>query len=990
MTNEQRFSDEFECLSEKVVKYLFRGVPAKIKKTPSHKDGGYDIVVECQTGKGIQKAYFECKLRNKNMNLRDIAANVIIAFNHGAVSLVAVTNHNFTRQAGDELKAFYDRTILNIKIITGERLRELVQRSGSTVSFELRSLLSAKKTRKNGDYDFLQINFDSDISAQLFAEKEPPLNTDEAFFCDMFRGEVENLIGWFRAGYMTVVSGYWGVGKAKLIQSALSRSGKRAIKIDALLHTTRDPLILEILSKIWGIPELELFSSFTKNEVKNITREIAGKQNDTETVRILTALFNERYADKRATTTQNHLFGLYISNLLALHKDNVGFVVYIDNLQFASEEIYTFLADFVKQLHSKKIGCVLRYVEPEYQEDMSRDFPGELRRFVQYREFHLQPLEHEQAVLYVQSIYPKLSHRIASLIVEQAGTRVQSLSSLITYIVQESGVPLDDARRLAQKLQGLTANDIPSLFDMLLRHYQSKYPDVFYISSLLDCRVSIEVYTLFGIPSTALDALVAVGIFHCDQGLLTAQNGFVRKWIQRIGNPVGAISRRACADRLLPMLEQADKPYIIEKISLYHALHKDEQALALLETNLRMLTRDKQYTELGRGVALAIDMAKALKDVEQEAMYLIEALELMMIQKELLTDLAKKRLDRLESCLAQKSDLPQYMRNALAFFKIKRSFKEGNFTHEDSVVWTGEAYYQACVELRNTDNTGDWLGRICSCYALIVKSTQGNEAALAVFEAACKALPQSFDLRREYLSHIACMELFDEPLRAFRHYQEILELFEREAPDSAELPFHEYGDLAMSQLIAGNLGKADELADSAIRISQSNGLLDEEGRNINIRGCIELCSNEISAAKLSFHEATAIMRYAGCRIYAWRSELNYIQLCVKNGENTPNLRQLLERLFEDFKDLLKGKITKLAQATPQEFLSTREYHALLAFGMCWTKLSSIEEACSKMLNEFSLGVHSEIYCIHLQKYLRGESNFIKSPYLKNGYIYLVG
>lgn len=990
MTNEQRFSNEFECLSEKVVEYLFRNVSAKIKKTPSHKDGGYDIVVECQTDIGIQKAYFECKLRNKNMNLRDIAANVIIAFNHGAVSLVAVTNHNFTQQAGDELKAFYERTILNIKIITGEKLRELVQRSGNTVSFELRSLLSEKKSRKIGDYEFLQINFDTDIATQLFVEKAPSFNTEESFFYDMFRCEVEKLIGWFRAGYMTVVTGYWGVGKAKLIQTALSHSGKRTIKIDALLHTTKDPLILEILSKIWGIPELELFSSFTKNEVKSITRGIAGKQNDAETVRILTALFNEHYADKRATTTQNDLFGLYISNLLALHKNNIEFIVYIDNLQYASEEIYTFLAGLVKQLHAKKIGCVLRYVEPEYQGDMSRDFPSEFRRLAQYREFRLQPLERAQAVVYLQSVYPKLSYRIAGLIVDQAGTRVQSLSNLITYIVQESGIPLDDIRRVAQKIQGLTANDIPSLFDMLLRHYQSKYPDIFYISSLLDCRVSIEVYTLFGIPSTTLDALVTVGIFQCDQGILTAQNGFVRKWIQRIGNPVGAISCRACAERLLPMLEQADKPYIIEKISLYHALQKDEQALALLETNLRTLTRDKQYTELGRGLTLAIDMAKALNNVEQEAVYLIQALELMMIQKELLTDLAKERLDGLERCLAQKRSLPRYMRNALVFFKIKRSFKGGNFAHEDNAVRIGADYYQACVERRDTDNTGDWLGRICSCYALIVKSTQGNEAALVVFETACKTLPQSFDLRREYLSHIACMELFNEPLSAFRHYQEILELFEREAPNSAELPFHEYGDLAMSQLIAGDLDKASELADGAIRISQSNGLLDEEGRNINIRGCIELCSNEISTAKSSFHEATAIMRYAGCRNYAWRSELNYIQLCVKNGEKTLELRQSLERLFEDFKDLLKGKITELAQTSPQEFQSTREYHALLVFGLCWTKLGSAEEFNSKVLDEFSLEAHSEIYCLHLKKYLSGEPHFMRSPYLRNGYIYLVG
>ena len=82
MTDEQRYSGEFERFSRKIVEFLFQGTKAKIYETRQNKDGGYDIIVECLTDHVRQRAFFECKLRNKNLTFRDIAANDIIAFNH--------------------------------------------------------------------------------------------------------------------------------------------------------------------------------------------------------------------------------------------------------------------------------------------------------------------------------------------------------------------------------------------------------------------------------------------------------------------------------------------------------------------------------------------------------------------------------------------------------------------------------------------------------------------------------------------------------------------------------------------------------------------------------------------------------------------------------------------------------------------------------------------------------------------------------------------
>ena len=302
----------------------------------------------------------------------------------------------------------------------------------------------------------------------------------------------------------------------------------------------------------------------------------------------------------------------------------------------------------------------------------------------------------------------------------------------------------------------------------------------------------------------------------------------------------------------------------------------------MLDENLSILKKEKQYTFLKKGLIQAIEIAKSSHNYVQEIEYLIELLEIITIKKEIVTDEAGKYIARLKY-YSQCNILPQKAEFALDFFIFKRDFKLGIYTIQD--------------------NTDDWLGRICSCYALFVKSTQGNEFALKIFESALKVFPSSFDLRREYFSHIGCMQLFKEPINAFNNYQKILDLFKTEAPDSAALPFHEYGDLAMSQLIAKNFDCALLLANDALEIARANGLLDEEGRCLNIRGCIEWCQGNLLLAETSFREAATIMRYSGYTHYAWRSQLNILQISLLTGNYS-------HERFGILSNLLYNKITQ--------------------------------------------------------------------------------
>lgn len=102
MSDFQKNSSNFEDLCLKIVKKLLGNSLNKIKKTQPSKDGGYDIDATIKYKNKQYSVLFECKLRGKNVNLRDIAANVIIAYNNCTDSLVFMINQYFTPQLEEQ------------------------------------------------------------------------------------------------------------------------------------------------------------------------------------------------------------------------------------------------------------------------------------------------------------------------------------------------------------------------------------------------------------------------------------------------------------------------------------------------------------------------------------------------------------------------------------------------------------------------------------------------------------------------------------------------------------------------------------------------------------------------------------------------------------------------------------------------------------------------------------------------------------------------
>lgn len=983
----KEYANEFETLSKSIVKYLLKDTGAEITQTKLKKDGGYDIVVNYQDGHSRKCALFECKLRKDNLNFRDIAANVIIAFNHGAIALVAITNYDFTQQTGEELIDFCQHTVLNVKIIIGEELQHILEESNIDITDELYNYIDVKKTMRKDDFKALRINFDENILSQIFPQKANYNLESNLPIEQMFSDEIKYIAATLQRGALIAVTGYLGVGKHLVIQEAFEKMNKRIITVDAILHETRDLIVLDMLAQIWGMSTVKIFSLFSKNDITAIAEVVGEKYNEKETIELLTALLNDTYADKHISAQYNVLLCNYIVNLLMLHKEDIGFVIYIKNLQFASQEIFDFLIYFAKYVAASSIGCVVSYQEPEYELQEGKKFLQKLCHIEQYEERPIKLLSRDKAIFYVQTMYPELPCYIVNLIVSKVGTRLYNLSHLLKSLFPNGTALSIDSNIIIQKLQFCTPNNVPNLLAQSLVQYKENYSELFEICYLFECRVPIEICSHIENWSQSLAHLEHVGIFCCNHGILMAQNEFVQDWIMHAYSH-NSPSIQMMAVKLLNDIQPVT--YSVGSINIYRILGRNQDALSLLDANLSTLKKEKQYTFLKKGLIQAIEIAKSSNNYIQEIKYLIELLEIITIQKEIVTEEAENYIVQLEN-YSRCNMLSESAEFALAFFILKREFKLGTYTMQDNTsIQDAQNYYERCVHQELTNNTDDWLGRICSCYALFVKSTKGNESALKIFENALNVFPDSFDLRREYFSHIACMQLFKEPMNAFNNYQKILALFKKEAPDSAALPFHEYGDLAMSQLIAQNFDYALLLANNALEIGRANGLLDEEGRCLNIRGCIEWCQGKLPLAENSFHEATTIMRYSSYTHYVWRSQLNTLQLSLVTG-NYPHERiNMLENLYTDFSNLLSEKIHSLAKCDFISFRNTVEYHALLILGVLWSKLTTNKKGYLKICEDFDLGEHNELYQKDVGSFLSGDYNFMESPYIQNGYIYFVG
>lgn len=992
LTTAQIYSTEFEALSEEIVKHFFEGTNAHIKKTDSCKDGGYDVVVEYSDGNTVRKIYFECKLRSDNLNLRDIAANLIIAFNEGAIALGIITNYDYTEQVNENISLFYDKTVLNIKIIIGEDIQKLADIYSLNISDGLHPIISTKKTKGKKKYQFLRIDYSKNRYYDQFLHKQKQKNRSSCSYIAQINSELFKLAqDCLITGKTIFVSGLLGVGKTTFIRSLLEELDVREVHVVADNYFSQPQLLLGIFLDVWGIPLHNIVRDFSDSTIDKIISTINKKSEEQRTGAIVKNLFGKTTPEGIADEHYNWLICNYLIHQLSIIRTNIKYIFYIENAERATEEVQILLSYICKLLVENHVGCVIEKNQSEYQlmePETINIFYNNLKN-TPHDQIVIPYLKKEQASEFIQKEMSEYPKHLQDLILHKGGVRMLTLNTLITFFreqVKQQGV----GTKLLEKLQLFTPNDIPSSISWMLDVYFQKTPELFLYFSFFQGKVPFEWLDLIADEYVSvIDHLLELRFIYMDDDCLVAANELVMEKMDSFPLHNLYLTRRT-AQKLLAFLNGTKNNCYVEcKISAYQYLKQYENALVLLKCYMEKLWKERQYSSFLKYVEIALGMIKEHETIKRLNL-LISGLKVWVIKKQANSSNAFILLKKFKTVLDTLSgETKIYYQIIYNYFDSKRLFKDCNFEQSLAV---SKPCYDLYLQETPEQTKDEWKEKLCVVYALSVKELYGNEAAKACFDVLYRINKDSFNFQLEYLSHKQCMNFYSNPNIALQCVNEILEMFPNSNRDDYPLPYHEYVDRALCALCAKQYAEALEYSDEAIRILESNGIMPTLGRAYNIKGCIYLCLKNPEEAGRCIKEACFIMDEADYNLFSWRSRLNLIQLEVFHHIGVIPVQQIKEVFYYtyyQFKNIYLEKIKALSET--ESFYTTREYFALLMFG----NISQIikEDITSELAEEFL----SEKCTFKFQRHLKQlkdkrikNTEFTDCPYSVGKYLFMVG
>lgn len=882
---------------------------------------------------------------------------------------------------------------MNIKIIIGQQINQLVKICGVPISENLASIIGVKKSRMKLFDRVLQIDLSqSELHHQFLyrqSENEQDKNRD-IYLTSRNKELLESTQLFLLQGGIVAISGVIGSGKRTFCKALTCILDSINIHIDASLHRLQEHLLLDILLTIWGIPGKDIIDDFTIDHIDAILGRLAKKYPDEQTIYILRRLFGDKSVKGINNEQYNIRICEYILHILNLHHSTSSYLFCIRNLEYASSEIQNLLIYFTTRLQDYEIPCIILWNKEEYDIHIQQviDLQHTFKSLKKFKIVKLYLYTQQEAVEYIKHSKPGISDYLAKLIVDRIGVRQGNITMFLRYL-NDTQIPLEDYQRIALEIENLPPNHIPALTDKVMNFYRHRYRNLFYIIYLLQGKVSENLLTQMEIQLSDPDKLVEEDILVYHNEWYSCANPVVWSIIEDWGKEGSPAIRRIAGKVLKISLEQKD-PSNETNAYIQKYLGQFEEAEKNLRQHILQLRESRQLDALIQSYDIAIELAKKQKNNIVLLDYIIQQIEILVIKKELLSKKVDTRLTELKKILnnCPCQDIPQHFHFAYDYFIAKRDFKNGIYDTSTGNGALLKEYYEKAVQGFYRDNTGDWLGKLCYQYALYVKESQGNDAAWIIFQEARRLLPDSFTIRREYYSHLGCMKLYSDPEEAFIYYCKIVDLL-KDNPTLCALPFHEYVDKAMTKLLAGNAYDAENLAQEAVSICEANRIIDEWGRALNIQGCAMVHLNKPTEALVLFKESYRMLKTSGYKLFSWRSQLNYIQQALNNNIITDQLKEELKDAYDCFLSLFRNKINGLVKNNKNSFTLTREYHALLLFGVCIRKMKL--QRWIKPFIDLDIGVIKRKYDKDLKQVINNPEKALSgSPYFRTGIILMMG
>ena len=979
------YNHEFEDLSKDIVRFLFQGTDAQLTKTRTQKDGGYDIVVECSNNNVYQKVYFECKLRSGNLNLRDIAANIIIAYNEGAVALVAITNYNYTEQASENIKDFYQKTTLNIKVIIGDDIRSIVSKGNIVISPNLKKLITPKKSYRKNSYDFLKINLESAKPYEKIMQKGINLaKNSKTFVAEHYDNEICKMQRFLERGDLVCVEGYIGIGKTSIINFCLQKISAHTIRITADNYLSQSELLLSIFLDLWGIPMHTIVGLFSKENIERIVAVVNEKSASEHTGEIIEKLLVKNTSEGIADEYYNYRICQYLIYNLKIHFGSIFYVFFIENVSKASDEIQKLLIYICKLLKKNRIACIIEKDIVEYQ---WQDYDMSFFNKIDYQTVPIALWTNDDARDFIDCELKEYPKGFREAVLSRGGTRLQTLSLIIDFCREKSK---NSGKINEADLQQFEPNEIPSSIRCLLNMYFEKVPKLFcyfyFANGKIPIKWSLELLEPY---QECIEHLLNMDFLGMDDTYIWIKGELVLEYIQRLVR-TRRLLQHNMASKILSFLQtQEPNEHVESFIYIYDSLEKYGRILPLLDNYMHKLYKERQYHSFLKWADFLFERKEKLGlTLPMQLDLTIHTLIVWRIKREINGEEAAYRMQEMHDLISKCTiENKAYYQMVLDCFYAESFFQDCDF---QKALECSQTYYQKTLTQNIIDSNYEWQEKICVIYALCIKEQMGNEKALDVFKKLITAFPQSFFVQMEYWDHLECINIYKDPKYALECVNNVLDKFKDTPRYDYPLPFHEYVDRSMCALCAKEYDLAMEYSDNSIDVLESNGILSTLGRAYNIRGCIFLCKNDLDNAKEYFKESKYLLDRSKEYLYSWRSSLNLItlELTYKTTDfSMQDIKAMLNETYSQFKGIYQEKMENLI--TEDIFYTSREYFALLMFNHAF-KLCNCRKS---VLDDFDLKDKCEMFLRHfkqLQDKRVKTAEFSDCAYAVGKYIFMVG
>jgi len=766
-------------------------------------------------------------------------------------------------------------------------------------------MLEKSVTLGKKKYDLLKLNVNlssRNLISQIVKDMTDFENEKKPFVVRELETQYNCLCSHIKQGNSILLKGKLGVGKNTMVTYFSRKNNYRLISVDASVYTTIKKCLLGILMDMWGVVQIDSPDFFSTDQIEVICDRVSESSNfEQSEKKELYSILHYLLASDVKIDIDRENFNLIICQFIVRSIKNHSmrhFLVYIKNINDATNEIQILLNYLCSLFEKEEIPCVIKEDEVEFEiQETNRDLYGKQPLFKPPKYVLEIPLLTEKAAKgFVEYSDPKIPSKLRTEIVKHLGCRLLMLSDFLQ--TKETG-------SINERLSRLPAGNLPEFIISSLQKVLEKTPFVFCSLILCNHEIPLSLIPVFisNNDCDTIDYLVSLGYLVIDDNKVISSCTLIRKNIDKLVEDKCKLKLYIYAKELyVQHINTLEKyPSIFANILLYSG--EKEQAYKIMNSLCQKAKQERQYSAF---IDIAEKMLLQPISNTDKAELLTDILQICSIRRDINLGYAKHCLNRFSSLIdtLQPEGKNEKYQKRLTYFYARLDFKNSEFQ---------KCFKETTKEYENSleGSEDEWNNRIAWIHVLCVKELEGYGAALDCFERLRASCPDDRMIKKGYLSHLACMRLHTKPSESADIYQSIITEWEREPQCIYELPFHEYVDIAMAHTCARQLDEAYDACMKAIPILESNGILSELGRAYNIRGCIWLIRNDVKKAENDFQESVSLFSESKYGLYDYRAKLNLIMLKTEQNKS-----DVFKKSFDEVYGFYKSNfINRISTAT---------------------------------------------------------------------------